>query len=172
MEGLLGQLDDFSYTIPVVNVTVTKYVALSYAKTHAENGGPVFALVLLILFGIVMTLIWLYLVLSACCGCCFDKHNRGAIQSSPRITPRSPMSPSRSSAPLKRKGGTPSSSAERLPYNDEDLRQTVTLEREHRRYSFSCFYVVSTLVSICLGVCVAGVFVYQSKFDGTCRDLS
>jgi hypothetical protein len=169
MDGLLGQLNDFSYTIPVVNVTVTKDVALSYAKTHAENGGAVFALVLLVLFGMLMTLVWLYLFFCACCCCCFGKqkkNNRGATQSSPRITPRSPMSPSRSSAPLKRKGGAPLSSVER--YNDDDpLRQTVSLEPGRRRYSFSCFYVVSSLVSICLGICVAGVFVYQSKFDGT-----
>ena len=170
MEGLVGQFNDFSYTIPIVNVTVTKDVALAYAKTHSANGGPIFALVLLILFGISMTLIWLYLVLSACCCCCFDKpksSNRGAAQSSPRISPRTPISPSRSSAPLKRKGGAPLSSVER--YDDEDpLRQSVSLEREHRRYSYSCFYLTSTLFTICLGICVAGVFVYLGKFDGTC----
>jgi len=172
MEGLIGQFNDFSYTIPIVNVTVTKDVALAYAKTHSlSSGGPIFAVVLLILFGISMTLIWLYLVLSACCCCCcFDKqkkNNRGATQSSPRISPRTPISPSCSSAPLKRKGGAPLSSVERC--DDEDpMRQTLSLEQEHRRYSFSCFYLTSTLFAICLGICVAGVFVYQSKFDGTC----
>jgi hypothetical protein len=168
MEGLLGQLIDFSYTIPVFNVTITKEIAFSYAEAHAA-WGPMFALVLLILFGIIMTLIWLYLILSAACSCCclLKKQgggNQGEIQSS-RISPQSPIS--RSSAPLRKDGGAPmSSSVER--YDDEDaMRQTVSLARGHRRYSFSCFNITSTFLIICLGTCVAAVVVYQSKFDGT-----
>lgn len=175
MEGLIGQFNDFSYTLPVVNVTITKTVALEYARTHAANGGPVFALVLLLLFGIIMTLIWLYLLLSACCCCCIHtrtKKKRGTTQGSPRISPRvSPRTP-RSTAPLRSKGSGPSSSAERYDDENPPMRQTVSLEREHRRYSFSSFYVSSVLFTICLGICVAGVFVSQSRLDGTCCGLT
>ena len=166
MERLLGQLIDFSYTIPVLNVTITKEIAFSYAEAHAA-WGPIFALVLLILFGTIMTLIWLYLILSAACKCCcqFKKQGgrgQGKIRSS-RILPQSPLS--RSSAPL-RKDGAPMSSVER--YDDEGaIRQTVSLARDRRRYSFSCFNITSTFLIICLGICVAGVVIYQSKFDGT-----
>ncbi len=34
--------------IPTVNVTITKDVALEYARTHTQNGGPVFSIVLLV----------------------------------------------------------------------------------------------------------------------------
>lgn len=80
MEGLLGQLIDFSYTIPVFNVTITKEIAFSYAEAHAA-WGPMFALVLLILFGIIMTLIWLYLILSAACSCCCLLKKQGGGES-------------------------------------------------------------------------------------------
>jgi len=34
--------------IPTVNVTITKDVVLEYARTHTQNGGPVFSIVLLV----------------------------------------------------------------------------------------------------------------------------
>lgn len=45
---MLDSLNDVSYTIPFLNVTITKDVVLEYAKTHAQNGGPVFSIVLLV----------------------------------------------------------------------------------------------------------------------------
>jgi len=50
-------------------VTIKEETIFSYAEAHAA-WGPIFALILLILFGIIMTLIWLYIILSAICSCC------------------------------------------------------------------------------------------------------
>lgn len=45
---MLDSLNDVSYTIPYLNVTITKDVVVEYARTHAQNGGPVFSIVLLV----------------------------------------------------------------------------------------------------------------------------
>lgn len=173
MEALLGQLSDFTYVIPFVDVTVNKTLILDYAKTHAENGGPLFALGLLLLFGIAMTLVWLYLMVCACCCRCRNKPGRSPRDSgTSRVSPTTPISPSRSTAPLRRKG-----SASSAPYQVEDdpdggglqLRRGRSLEPEHRQYSFKCLYVTSTIVSALLGLCVVAIFAYQSKFDASAK---
>lgn len=162
-----------------MNVTIDRDVALEYARTHSQNGGPIFASVLLVLFGLVMTLVWIYLALCACC--CTLKR-----AATPRVSPRSPgtspVSPSRSSAPLRGRGEKGST---RPYYNDDGgvemgggggktgtprspyaLGRATSWEREGRRYSFRCLYVCSALSSAILLVCVLGVFASQSKFDG------
>ena len=130
-----------------------------------------------------MTFVWIYLAL--CSFCCALKR-----AATPRVSPRSPYSPSRSSAPLRSSPGKGSSSA-RHRYGDDDgvemggaggpggvprspygLGRAASFERERKRYSFRCFYVCSALFSVFLLICVLGVFASQSKFDGSVRLLT
>ncbi len=134
-----------------------------------------------------MTLVWIYLAL--CAFCCSLKRAATPHRISPRSPGGSPVSPSRSSAPLRR-AGDKRSSPRSYPGDDEyadggiemgggggrggapgspyGLGRAASWERERRRYSFRCLYVCSGLFSAILLVCVLGVFAAQSKFDGAC----
>lgn len=132
---------------------------------------------------LIMTLVWIYL--AVCAFCCTLKR-----AATPRVSPRSPyapgespVSPSRSSVPLRNSGGkrsAPANFAEdesgvemgggggpgALPRSPYGMRRTASWERERRRYSFRCLYVCSGLFSSFLLICVLGVLISQSKFDG------
>lgn len=185
--SLLDQINSFSYTIPFFNVTITKPVALEYAKTHAENGGFLYALVLLILLGIIMTLIWIYIIICSLC-CCKGSKNRKR-KDSPLVLPNTPNTPntpiSRSNVPLRggsggRSGGNNVKSSTSYEEDDTEAgpiplsplgRRTGSLEHNRKRYSFACFYVTSVLLSIFLMICVGAIFVYQGKFDTSAKNL-
>ena len=169
MEQLFKRYHNVSYTIPVLNVTITTSDITEYARIHSLNIGPIVALLFM---GSIMTLVWFYLLVCVCC--CLSRRgeaSRGTSQVVPGAAYSSPTSPSSSASPLACKIELPSSSIER--YDDEqrgneskNMHRSRSLEEEHRKYSFKSLYIASIILSALLGLAVVSIVIYQSKIDG------